>query len=512
MDHEQIGPSSVSAKGARPSIIESFGIDGLYGYRSISLASDHAATILIAKNGTGKTTLIGALDAFLRLQFNRLRNLEFREIRCRLRGVEEELILSNEDLRYFYDPSTIPELIKISKQGSVEPEKMFSFILEKWSPDFQQKNPDYMDFPAFADVYRSLAFSSKATREAFASVRDAIYNTNPRIKYISETIRKAIGEYEIVYLPTYRRVELALTDEGVQGRSRRYRRPKFNVAAGSLYTGDIQFGLSDISDRLGELNQRIILDSNNGYREISAKIINELVDGSFEKELESRSEIPGEDELKLLFSRLEQSKKIGGFASVRAPDIQAIYSDQVVPESSSKFLNYFLRKLSTVVNASKDVETLVDGFVDKCNKYLSSFEPSTQIYLEGKGGVPIDAKILELDKKDLSVEVRSLPHRRKIPLDFLSSGEKQMISLFAKLYLYPSPKIVLIDEPELSLSIDWQMDILVDVLDSPLCEQIIAITHSPFVFDNDLEPFARSLRTSVEMDLGAGADDEHVED
>lgn len=59
--------------GARPALIERFGIRSLYGYRTISLSSRHAATILIARNGTGKTTLLGALDAFLKLQLYRLR-------------------------------------------------------------------------------------------------------------------------------------------------------------------------------------------------------------------------------------------------------------------------------------------------------------------------------------------------------------------------------------------------------------------------------------------------------
>ena len=111
----------------------------------------------------------------------------------------------------------------------------------------------------------------------------------------------------------------------------------------------------------------------------------------------------------------------------------------------------------------------------------------------------IDQKIMRMDRKDLSVYVESIPGRKQINLDALSSGEKQMISLFAKLYLYPKRKLVLIDEPELSLSIDWQRGILVDVLLSPKCEQVIAITHSPFVFDNALEPFARSLDLAIEQ-------------
>lgn len=35
-----------------------------------------------------------------------------------------------------------------------------------------------------------------------------------------------------------------------------------------------------------------------------------------------------------------------------------------------------------------------------------------------------------------------------------------------------------------------------DILSSLTCEQVIAITHSPFIFDNELEPFAVSLRLS----------------
>jgi predicted ATP-dependent endonuclease of OLD family len=92
-----------------------------------------------------------------------------------------------------------------------------------------------------------------------------------------------------------------------------------------------------------------------------------------------------------------------------------------------------------------------------------------------------------------------------------------MISLFARMYLYPKKKIVLIDEPELSLSIDWQRGILIDVLLSPQCEQVIAITHSPFVFDNSLEPFARTLKLEVaqqepELDLGESHTEENAGD
>jgi len=155
--------------------------------------------------------------------------------------------------------------------------------------------------------------------------------------------------------------------------------------------------------------------------------------------------------------------------------------------------------LNEIINITKEIEQPVDDFVSTCNRYLCSAEPSLSLHGEAAHAhlVPVDAKALKVNRSDLSVHVESIPARVPIPLDALSSGEKQMVSLFARMYLYPKRKVVLIDEPELSLSIDWQRGILIDVLLSPNCEQVVAITHSPFVFDNSLEPFARTLDLEV---------------
>lgn len=235
------------------------------------------------------------------------------------------------------------------------------------------------------------------------------------------------------------------------------------------------------------------MNPNSGYRKISANIINELIDGSFDNDVTTDTDVPSPEELKLFFERLERGRRQGPYISVSVPNLEKIYTGVGVPASSSKFLSYFLAKLATVIRSTKDVELPVDGFIDNCNRYLSSTEPSTFIGDDNRERI-FDGKVLKLNRSNLRVHVESIPEGRRISLDALSSGEKQMISLFAKMYLYPGPKVVLIDEPELSLSIDWQRGILVDVLSAPLCAQLIAITHSPFVFDNELEPFTRALK------------------
>ena len=82
----------------------------------------------------------------------------------------------------------------------------------------------------------------------------------------------------------------------------------------------------------------------------------------------------------------------------------------------------------------------------------------------------------------------------KIKFQDLSSGEKQIVSLFGHLYLDENDSaFVFIDEPELSLSVDWQKTLLPDIASSPKFCGLLATTHSPFVFDNNLESVVHGI-------------------
>ena len=64
----------------------------------------------------------------------------------------------------------------------------------------------------------------------------------------------------------------------------------------------------------------------------------------------------------------------------------------------------------------------------------------------------------------------------------LSSGEKQMlIILLTVLVEDRQPTVLLMDEPEVSLHIEWQQKLLELILDLNPSAQIIVTTHSPAV-------------------------------
>ena len=90
--------------------------------------------------------------------------------------------------------------------------------------------------------------------------------------------------------------------------------------------------------------------------------------------------------------------------------------------------------------------------------------------------------------------------QKTINIHKLSSGEKQILSLFANLYLSERNDFaIFFDEPELSLSIEWQKMLLKDIIDSKKCKFLFATTHSPFIFDrliditSDLSEFSEEI-------------------
>ena len=126
-------------------------------------------------------------------------------------------------------------------------------------------------------------------------------------------------------------------------------------------------------------------------------------------------------------------------------------------------------------------EQLLNQFTDICNTYL------------------VDKKIVShVDTESITLKVCTKKNRF-IPLDTLSSGEKQIISIFSHLYLSsPRKCAILIDEPELSISIEWQRKLLPDILKASKCQFLVVATHSPFIFENELAANTVDLQEYVQ--------------
>ena len=74
-----------------------------------------------------------------------------------------------------------------------------------------------------------------------------------------------------------------------------------------------------------------------------------------------------------------------------------------------------------------------------------------------------------------------------LPLSVLSSGERQILTLMFAASRISEQEIVLLDEPEISLHVDWQSPLLEHMSGLLNGKQIIVCTHSPTLASNHLD-------------------------
>jgi predicted ATPase len=143
-------------------------------------------------------------------------------------------------------------------------------------------------------------------------------------------------------------------------------------------------------------------------------------------------------------------------------------SDRISLGSQSAFKRRYEKdaNLRKIVDNLNDMERSIEQAMVPINRFLDTI---TRLFSKGKS--------LQLSDNGLQV---FLADGRSLPIAQLSSGEKHLI----KILLYSmsaGPNSVLIDEPELSLHIDWQR-LFIQTIHSlnPECQLILA-SHSPEV-------------------------------
>lgn len=132
--------------------------------------------------------------------------------------------------------------------------------------------------------------------------------------------------------------------------------------------------------------------------------------------------------------------------------------------------------LGTVLSMHIDDMNDKFGVYDKIYDKLERFDK----FVSGKG---LSNKTMRLDPEDGITFISDLG--RAIPLHKLSSGEQNLIILYYRLVFETNNEtLVLIDEPENSIHIEWLKEMLNDYLetiDKLKCQMIIATHSIPFI-------------------------------
>jgi predicted ATP-dependent endonuclease of OLD family len=458
----------------KTNILQSFHMKGLYGYKNLGIRCNNKASIILAENGVGKTTLLNTLYALLSGRISRLKTLDF--VEAVLKFDDKELIFSKALAFQKLEKNDYAKLLsRRPARELLEYGVTSDQLLELLTIHNEGNRQLLLRHPAYRRLYQTSPYDSDDLLTKFDRLNNAMYDT----VYIADFRKKvieAMGETQVLYLPTYRRIE-ADFDEVSLSRNTPNRRITSDLAEKESENDQlIFFGLTDVEEKLSQMTGFIQRSMFEAYSKLSGNLIDTLL-GTPQYELPI-SETFDLEAVRLMLGRLGKSN------STTADELEKAIAGAKLSDDKYRPLAYFLQQLMQSYEASRPQELAIEEFVRVVNGYLEG--ASTE-------------KSLKFDKLRLKVEVWHRALERDLLFKSLSSGEKQVVSVFSRLILDTNKKyLILIDEPELSLSIEWQRRFLPDILKTKSCHQLVAITHSPFVFDNELDLLAQSIGITLD--------------
>ncbi len=437
-------------------------IEGLFGKYDYSINFHNDISIWISENGIGKTTILNILVAILNCDQKTLMDIKFKLIKIK---INKKVYTINKE-QYF----------QVTERNDKYSEKIEYLIAElsmyiprvyaiKIRNDYIHKK--YIDIDLLDDI--SLKFFNNDTNRdkrlifLIHELKELQYKDLSELLY---DIKNSLHE-DILFYPTYRRIEVSL-DKIFFNKFDKYNRYELSTK----YMG---FGMNDVKNRINNLLNKMRKDANSAYIEMNADIISELLKENI-KHYIGDINIIDTHKVDVIIKRIGE-ERIENIKSLK-DFLDPSHKKNLSPNTD--FLLYYLKKLVKIYDAQKPLDTKLSQFAEVCSKYLSN-------------------KKIIYDEVMLTMNIYG-SNNEKIDFDDLSSGEKQIISIFSKVYLdVLTPCIFIIDEPEISLSIEWQKEFLKDIYASKKIGLLIATTHSPFIFKNDYRDFVVELEKYTEV-------------
>ncbi len=290
---------------------------------------------------------------------------------------------------------------------------------------------------------------------------------------LSESLIEKMAEIKrrfplkFIYLPTYRRVEEDLRSLGLANGENTARSRRNRVDA----ERHIFFGMNDVRQRFDSVTNKIKLTTAETFRAMAFRMIDELLEGrGIEHSISTSNDFFRAGHFDLILKRLKKE-----LSPQRRTQIKKIISEGVSASEENKVLLYLLSNLSVISEQQAKKDKQIQKFCEVAKNYLVG-------------------KAITYNEVDLTLDIFREGEEKPLSLDRLSSGEKQLVSILSRLYLADGSDYALfIDEPELSLSIDWQKTFLPDLINSGSCKFLLAATHSPFIFANALDRLAAPI-------------------
>lgn len=432
-------------------------IAGLHHQFHVDLRLRHGLNVLYGKNGKGKTTLLHVLANFKELDFERFKFLQFKRIEITtFRGdiftIERELFPGD-----VIGVAVHLNGLRLGGDGPfmLAPSDKSALSLRVGG------RPVYLPaFRAILERVRTDAYAPTVTRDA-------------EFERIREEERQIVRDAEVsgVRFPG---VFSSRNDVGsLTARKTMQCREWFGA-----FVPVIRYpSILEVSERLSMEFRDAQLQTGQHEQRMLSEMFIEVFKALMSKEQ------PTETEVEDLIARVQKALAVAD----DKPE-QELYTDQI----GSKLAEVLtLDKLSGTEQGSESERRVLRLYAQMLERRNEERQRAFARVRQFEGAVNkfLDEKALHIsdDRPGLRRHPSSgvciqTPDARTYRLGSLSSGERQVLTmLFSATRMSGATGMFLIDEPELSLHVDWQRIILGELMAQAGGRQIVACTHSPEV-------------------------------
>lgn len=247
----------------------------------------------------------------------------------------------------------------------------------------------------------------------------------------------------------------------------------------------IQFGVENIQNQWIKITESLRAKTTENYLTSSGKLLFDTI---------SKKEISPER-----VSFIKENLKIINKVLARLPE-------SVMPNDNKALIFKNLKNIS-FLNENKNIALLslleymilIDSDLKSINKIIEQYCKSINKFLFKKQGnnTSFSSKSIFFDEMTSTFKILNRLGN-EISVDKLSYGEKQIIMIFTRIHLMDfetgdTKYWIFMDEPEISLSFEWQSMLLPEIISSKKCKFLFSSTHSPFIFKNDLKKYTTDL-------------------
>lgn len=435
-------------------------IRGFNARGTVRLPFHNGHCIIVGPNGSGKSTALQIVSLALGRQWKQLSGLRF-----------EAITVEFGDRSASLSRRACASMTQSSAGASRFGRVYRSLIEADLYESFQTAD---LNNPAVADRFRSLLpvpMAELRNAQRYARVRHEDKASQAEIAIF----QKLLDDQSVpktLYLPTSRRIEFDISR--YTERMPEYMRREFSESLRTPSSLDffeevLRFGMDDIEGTIAEFERKTRDYSRNRFNKMMSSYLKEMANSQSISIHDLRSYEIDQDRVDAVLSRIEE----GLLSPEEKSEIGTIVMSMARPQKGGhppfhkRWLAHFFVRLLQVDSDIENLELPIRDLVRSLEKYL----------------LP---KKVNYDIESYHFSIRD-ERNDELKLGELSSGEKQLVSLLSILQLSTQDRVnVFIDEPELSLSVPWQADFLPDIANSRSCNQLIAVTHSPFIYENRL--------------------------